>query len=75
VEALLNGLRDFGYVEGKNITIEFRWAERADQTFDLATELVRMNVGAGHAAPRLVRSAENGATKKGEGAPVSVIAG
>ena len=25
-------------------SIEFRWAERADQTFDLATELVRMNV-------------------------------
>jgi putative tryptophan/tyrosine transport system substrate-binding protein len=24
--------------------IEFRWAERADQTFDLATELVRANV-------------------------------
>jgi putative tryptophan/tyrosine transport system substrate-binding protein len=44
VEALRNGLRDLGYVEGKNITIEFRWAERADQTFDLATELVRMNV-------------------------------
>src|SRR5271165_5048811 len=44
VEALRSGLRDLGYIEGKNITIEFRWAERADQTFDLATELVRMNV-------------------------------
>lgn len=44
VEALRSGLLDFGYVEGKNVTIEFRWAERADQTFDLATELVRMNV-------------------------------
>jgi putative ABC transport system substrate-binding protein len=44
VEALRSGLRDLGYIDGKNITIEFRWAERADQTFDLATELVRMNV-------------------------------
>jgi putative tryptophan/tyrosine transport system substrate-binding protein len=44
VEALRNGLRDLGYVEGKNIIIEFRWAERADQTPDLATQLVHMNV-------------------------------
>src|SRR5271165_1365479 len=44
VEALRSGLHDLGYIDGKNITIEFRWAERADQTFDLATELVRMNV-------------------------------
>jgi putative tryptophan/tyrosine transport system substrate-binding protein len=44
VEALRSGLGDLGYVEGKNIIIEFRWAERADQTFDLATQLVRKNV-------------------------------
>ena len=44
VEALRSGLRDFGYVEGKNIVIEFRWAERADQTLDLATQLVGMDV-------------------------------
>jgi putative ABC transport system substrate-binding protein len=44
VEALRKGLRDLGYVEGKNTIIEFRWAERADQTLDLATELVSMNV-------------------------------
>ena len=38
------GLRDLGYVEGKNIAIEFRWAESAEQLPDLATDLVRRNV-------------------------------
>ena len=44
VEALRAGLRDLGYVEGKNIVIEFRWAETVDQLPELAAELVRMNV-------------------------------
>jgi putative ABC transport system substrate-binding protein len=44
VEALRSGLRERGYVEGNNIVIEFRWAERPDQTLDLATQLVRINV-------------------------------
>jgi putative tryptophan/tyrosine transport system substrate-binding protein len=44
VEAMRVGLRELGYVEGKNIVIEFRWAERADQLRELAAELVRMNV-------------------------------
>jgi putative ABC transport system substrate-binding protein len=44
VEALRAGLRQLGYVEGKNIVIEFRWAETVDQLPGLAAELVRMNV-------------------------------
>ena len=44
VESLRAGLRDLGYVEGKNIVIEYRWAERVDQLPELAAELVRMNV-------------------------------
>jgi putative ABC transport system substrate-binding protein len=44
VEALRAGLRDLGYVEGKNVVIEFRWTETIDQLPELATELVRMNV-------------------------------
>jgi putative tryptophan/tyrosine transport system substrate-binding protein len=40
VEGLLAGLRDLGYVEGKNIVIEFRWAERVEQLPELAAELV-----------------------------------
>jgi putative ABC transport system substrate-binding protein len=43
-EALRAGLRQLGYVEGKNIVIEFRWAETVDQLPELAAELVRMNV-------------------------------
>jgi putative ABC transport system substrate-binding protein len=46
VEALRAGLRDLGYIEGKSIVIEFRWAERVDQLPEFAAELVRMNVDA-----------------------------
>jgi putative ABC transport system substrate-binding protein len=44
VEALRAGLRDLGDVEGKNIVIEFLWAESVDQLPELAAQLVRMNV-------------------------------
>jgi putative tryptophan/tyrosine transport system substrate-binding protein len=44
VEAFQVGLHDLGYIEGKNIVIEFRWAVTLDQLPELATELVRMNV-------------------------------
>src|SRR5437660_1184337 len=44
VEALQTGLRQLGYVEGKNIVIEFRWAETVDQLPELVADLVGMNV-------------------------------
>ena len=45
VEALRAGLRDLGYVEGRNIVIESRWAEgKNDRLPDLAAELVRLKV-------------------------------
>jgi hypothetical protein len=42
---LRQGLRERGYEEGRNLVIEYRWAERKlDRSPVLATELVRMGV-------------------------------
>jgi putative ABC transport system substrate-binding protein len=45
IEAFGKGLRDLGYVEGKNIAIEYRYAEgKSDRLPDFAAELVRLKV-------------------------------
>ena len=45
IEAFRQGLRDLGYVEGKNIVIEERYAEgKLDRLPALAAELVRLKV-------------------------------
>jgi len=45
VEAFRQGLRDLGWVEGQNLTIEFRWMQgRPDRLPGLAEELVSLNL-------------------------------
>jgi putative tryptophan/tyrosine transport system substrate-binding protein len=66
VEALRQGLRDLGYVEGKNFEIEFRGAEgKPDRMPSLVTELVQLKVdvlvvptaaGAIHAAKQATKT-------------------
>lgn len=45
VDAFRQGLQDLGYIEGKTILIEYRWAEgRPERLADLAEDLVRSQV-------------------------------
>jgi putative ABC transport system substrate-binding protein len=62
IEAFRQGLRDFGYVEGQNIVIEWRDAEgKVDKLSGLTADLVRLNVDvivtAGSAATRAAKEA------------------
>ena len=64
-DAFLHGLRDLGYVEGHNVTIEWRWGRGSTERFpDFAAEMVRLNVDvivvgndvAGCAAQRAIKA-------------------
>src|SRR5262245_10259000 len=47
VESVRQGLRELGYIEGQNISIEYRYGEGKSERFpELATELVRLKVDA-----------------------------
>jgi len=63
-EAFRQGLRDLGYVEGKNILIEYRYAEgKVERVPDLAAELVQLKpdviVVGGNRATRAAKQATN----------------
>jgi putative ABC transport system substrate-binding protein len=60
IEAFRQGLRDLGYVEGKNIVIEWRYAEgKIDRLAALAAELVRLKVDViATAGPQATRRAK-----------------
>jgi putative ABC transport system substrate-binding protein len=45
MDAFRQGVRESGYVEGKNIVIEYRYADgRNERLQALAEELIRLNV-------------------------------
>src|SRR5438309_2083403 len=45
VEAFRQGLRDLGYIEGKNILVEYRYAgEKLDRVPNLVAELLQLNL-------------------------------
>jgi putative ABC transport system substrate-binding protein len=63
LEAFRGGLKDLGYVEGKNILIDYRWADgHYERLRDLTAELVKLKVevlvthGAGGVAAKSVTS-------------------
>ena len=60
VEAFRRGLRDLGYVEGKNILVEYRYIEgNPDRIPDLVAELVQLKVDVLVAtAPPAIREAK-----------------
>ncbi|MGA6943917.1 MAG: ABC transporter substrate-binding protein, partial [Pseudolabrys sp.] len=47
VAAFVQRLRELGWVEGRNVAIEYRWAEGRNERFpELVDELVRLKVAA-----------------------------
>jgi putative tryptophan/tyrosine transport system substrate-binding protein len=44
VEAFRKGMGETGYLEGRNVVVEYRWAQNDDQLTELAADLVRLRV-------------------------------
>ena len=63
LDAFRQGLRELGYEEGRNISIEYRWAEGRDERLPgLAAELVRLKVDVIVAGAGAVEAAKHATT-------------
>src|SRR5262245_59973567 len=68
VAAFVQRLREVGWIEGRNLTIDYRWAEgSSDRAAELAAEFVRLKVDVivTYANPMVVRSEERRVGKEG----------
>jgi putative tryptophan/tyrosine transport system substrate-binding protein len=64
IEAFRQGLRELGYVEGKDVVVEYRYAEgKRDRLSELAAELVRLKMDVIVAQNNTVARAASRATK------------
>jgi putative ABC transport system substrate-binding protein len=62
-EAFREGLSELGWVEGRNLTIDYRWASgKLDQLPALASELVKVATLIHTAGPQAVRAARQAST-------------
>ena len=45
IAAFMDGLRQYGYVDGRNLKVEYRWANGRDERYsELVRELIQANV-------------------------------
>src|SRR5262249_32626374 len=78
VDAFLRGLSDYGYDEGRDVSIDFRWADgQYDRLPELAADLVRRQVAVIVGSDNLSALAAKKSTAKipivlaGDGGPVA----
>jgi putative ABC transport system substrate-binding protein len=74
-EGLRQGLRDLGYVDGRNVRMEWRWSEgKTDQLPSLASELVALRpdviVASGTQAVRAARAGDEHDPNRDDGVRV-----
>ena len=67
IEGFRQGLREHGYVEGKNIIVEYRWADgNEDKLHSLVAELISLKLD-------LLVTSSPAATQAAKGATTTII--